>query len=110
MKANLSSQKCQVCEVGGLPLSHDEAQTLLKDIKNWTLSDDRKSISKKYFFKDFTTAFDFAEKVKNLAESEGHHPDLLISWGRVEVKLFTHAVNGLSMNDFIMAAKIDEFE
>jgi 4a-hydroxytetrahydrobiopterin dehydratase len=80
---------------------------LLKKLDGWTLWPDAKTISKSFTFKNFATAFAFAAKIADHAEAEGHHPDLLISWGRVEVELSTHSIGGLSENDFILAAKID---
>jgi 4a-hydroxytetrahydrobiopterin dehydratase len=86
----------------------EEAEAFLKDIPEWMLWPDASTISRSFKFKNFKEAFAFATKVAALAEEEGHHPDLLISWGRVEIELSTHAINGLSENDFILAAKIDK--
>lgn len=93
--------------MGGPPLPVQQAEELLKGLKGWILWAGAAAISKEFRFKNFKEAFDFAAKVAELAEAEGHHPDLAISWGRVEIELSTHAVKGLSENDFILAAKID---
>ena len=85
-----------------------EATALLTHLNDWTLAKDFKKISKKFTFKNFAQAMEFANKITPIAESEGHHPDLSIGWGRVEVELTTHAIGGLSENDFILAAKIDK--
>ena len=85
-----------------------EATALLTHLKGWTLAKDFKKISKKFTFNNFVEAMEFANKITPVAESEGHHPDLSIGWGRVEVELTTHAIGGLSENDFILAAKIDK--
>ena len=85
-----------------------EATALLTHLKDWTLAKDFKKISKKFTFKNFVEAMEFANKITPIAESEGHHPDLSIGWGRVDVELTTHAIKGLSENDFILAAKIDK--
>jgi len=85
-----------------------EAEAMLTHVQGWTLASDAKKISKQFKFKDFVAAMDFANKITLIAETEGHHPDLSISWGKVEVVLTTHAVKGLSQNDFILAAKIDQ--
>jgi len=69
---------------------------------------DQHHIKRTYEFKDFKQALEFVNKVGELAEREGHHPDLKLSWGKVEVKLYTHNIDGLSENDFIMAAKVDK--
>ena len=84
-----------------------EATALLTHLKGWTLAKDFKKLSKKFTFKNFVEAMEFANKITPIAESEGHHPDFAIGWGRVEVELTTHAIKGLSENDFILAAKID---
>ena len=65
-------------------------------------------ISRTFVFSDFVSALDFANRIGDIAESEGHHPDLLVAWGRVEVTIWTHKVNGLTESDFILAAKIDQ--
>lgn len=107
---DLTQKKCIPCEVGGLPLTFDEAQALLAQAPQWSLAADGKRISKAFTFKDFAGAMQFAGKVGEIAEMEGHHPDLHISWGKVVVELWTHAVDGLSENDFILAAKIDRID
>ena len=103
----LATQRCLPCE-GGVPkLTREEAEHNLAMITGWTLADDVSEINKVFKFKDFKTALDFTNEIGRIAESEGHHPDIALSWGKVEVRLSTHAVNGLSVNDFILAAKID---
>lgn len=104
---DLKQKKCIPCEVGGPSLPVQEAERLLKEIHGWTLWPGARAISKEFKFPDFKTAFDFVAKVAAIAEEEGHHPDISLSWGRVEIELSTHAVEGLSENDFIVAAKID---
>ena len=85
-----------------------EAETLMAQVAGWELDAEAKKISKNFKFKDFAQALVFVNKVGLLAESEGHHPDIELGWGRVKISLTTHAIKGLSENDFIMAAKIDE--
>ena len=89
------------------PLIREEAQKLLEQISDWELSEDVKNISKQYKFKDFIGAINFINNVAELAESEGHHPDIHINYNKVILELSTHAIGGLSENDFILAAKID---
>ena len=84
-----------------------EATALLTHLSGWALARDFKNISKQFKFRDFVGAMEFANKITPIAESEGHHPDLYIGWGKVRVELTTHAIGGLSENDFILAAKID---
>lgn len=105
---NLTEQKCIPCEVGGVPLTKDEATFYMKDVPGWSLSDDHTKISNHYKFKDFTEAMEFVNKVATLVEKEGHHPDISVSYNRVNLDLTTHAMKGLSVNDFIVAAKIDK--
>lgn len=105
---DLSQKRCVPCEGGTAPLSRASAEELLKQIEGWKLSEDGKKISKTFKFKNFLGAMEFANKITPVAEAEGHHPDLRISWGKVLVELSTHSIGGLSENDFILAAKIDE--
>lgn len=107
---DLLSKKCIPCSIGAIPLERDEIEEYLKNLKNgWTVIDD-KFIEKTYKFKDFKEALDFVNKVGKLAEEEGHHPDIYLSWGKVILKLWTHKIKGLHENDFIMAAKIDQIK
>lgn len=105
---DLAQKKCVACEGGAQPMTPMEATALLSHLKEWTLAKDFKKISKKFTFKNYVDAMAFAEKITPVAEAEGHHPDLSLGWGRVEVELTTHAIKGLSENDFILAAKIDK--
>jgi 4a-hydroxytetrahydrobiopterin dehydratase len=105
----LRKKKCMPCEGGVPPVSAAEAEQLLKDLPNWTLSDDQKRIRREWKAKDFMTAVRFFNQVAELAEQEGHHPDLhLVGYRNASIELWTHAIDGLSENDFITAAKIDE--
>lgn len=89
-------------------MPREEAETYLGEIAGWNLIDDRQ-IEKNYRFKDFRAALRFVNRVGEIAEAEDHHPDILIhDWNRVRLTLSTHAINGLSGNDFILAAKIDQ--
>ncbi len=103
---DLSQKKCIPCE-STAPLARAEALTLLKQIPGWALGEDAKWIIKQFKFGNFVEAMSFADKITPVAEREGHHPDLHISWGNVVVELSTHTIHGLSENDFILAAKID---
>lgn len=105
---SLSEQKCVPCEGGALPLTIPEAQKLQADIPTWTLAPDVRQISKAFSFKNFAEALAFTNGVGAIAEHENHHPDIKLAWGKVEISLTTHAINGLSVNDFILAAKIDK--
>lgn len=105
---NLLDQKCVPCEGGVEPMSKADALAMIEyNVKDWVLSDDEKHISKKFQFKNFKESLDFVNKVGEIAESEQHHPDIELGWGKVNITLTTHAVGGLSQNDFIVAAKIN---
>jgi len=103
----LHEQHCVPCEGGTLPIAKTEALTLAAEANGWTLADDTKSISREFLFKDFKEALSFINKVGELAEAEGHHPDIHAWWNKVRLDLSTHAINGLSNNDFILASKIN---
>ncbi|MBP9869014.1 4a-hydroxytetrahydrobiopterin dehydratase [Patescibacteria group bacterium] len=107
MDKPLHEQKCVPCE-GGVPsLQRDEALKLAAEVNGWNLATDAKSISHEYTFKDFNEALGFINAVGALAESEGHHPDIHCAWNKVKLELSTHAIGGLSNNDFILASKIN---
>lgn len=103
----LAQKKCIACEGTETPLNKEEAQVLMKQLNGWTLSGDARWISKDFRFKDFKEALAFVNTVGAIAEEEGHHPDIQLSWGKVSIELTTHAIKGLSENDLILAAKID---
>jgi 4a-hydroxytetrahydrobiopterin dehydratase len=104
---SLNEQRCIPCEGGASPLTRDEAEKLLLETPEWSLSDDGMSISREFSFKDFLAAMQFVGYVADLSEFEGHHPDIHISYNRVRLDLTTYAINGLSKNDFILATKIN---
>lgn len=105
----LAEKRCVPCE-GGVPkLTQDEASTLLQSLAGWAISPDGERIRKDWRMKNFMAAIEFFNKVARLAEDEGHHPDLhLVSYRNVTIEIWTHAIGGLSENDFILAAKIDK--
>jgi 4a-hydroxytetrahydrobiopterin dehydratase len=101
----LAAKRCTPPEAGQKKLSSSEAEGLLKQVRGWTMLDSR--IERTFKFPDWKTAQAFVDEIGDLAEQEGHHPDIELSWGRVQVRLSTHDLGGLHENDFIMAAKID---
>ena len=108
MNSPLSHKHCVPCEAGVPPLTKPQNIEYLKRINEWQLIED-KSIEKILLFKNFKEAIIFINKVAEIAEAEGHHPDILLfGWNKVKLTLSTHAIKGLSDNDFILAAKIDE--
>lgn len=102
----LSQEKCVPCEGGTQPLSPVEARALAIQTPAWTLHE--KSIEREFKFKDFREAIAFINRVADAAEEQGHHPDIYISYSKVRLELSTHKIGGLSRNDFILAAKIDQ--
>ena len=108
LTADLKSKKCVPCEGGVKPLIPDEYGAFLRtELTGW-IDVNEKMIEKEYKFKDFKEALAFINKVGEIAESEGHHPDInLHNWNKVKLTLSTHAIGGLSENDFILASKID---
>ncbi len=104
-----TKKKCRPCEGGIPPLSQEEIQKSLFQLKGWELSSDTKTIIKNLKLKDFKSALKLVNEIGVIAESEGHHPNLYIHrYKLLRIELNTHAIDGLSENDFILAAKIDE--
>jgi 4a-hydroxytetrahydrobiopterin dehydratase len=103
---DLATKKCEPCE-GGMPaLKGLELRRLYGQLEGWTMVNEH-HLEKEYLFQDFRQALDFVNRLGEVAEQEGHHPDIFLTWGKVKVTLWTHAVGGLSENDFILAAKAD---
>ena len=105
---DLTKKKCVPCEAGTPMLNTDKINELLKEIPTWALKEGH--LFKKFRFTDFIEAMKFVNSVAGIAENEGHHPDFSVHYSKVEVEIWTHAINGLSENDFILAAKIDEIK
>ena len=106
MASGLTSKRCVACEAGTPPMPPQEAERLAAQVPGWQLKPDEQKLVRRFKFKDFKEAMAFVNRVADLSESEGHHPDIYISWNRVRLELTTHAIKGLSENDFILAAKI----
>lgn len=109
--AALKDRHCTPCE-GGVPaLSRQQAEQMLQKLDGWQLAEDGKCIRRRWKVKDFAAGIDFLGRVADLADAEGHHPDVhLTGYRNVGIELTTHAIDGLSENDFILAAKVDELE
>ena len=106
--SDLTAQRCEPCEGGVAPLTRDEAQALMDQLhEDWSLTEDATEIRRDYQFKGFNKTMGFVNAVAWIANSENHHPDLEVGWGHCLVRYTTHAIGGLSQNDFICAAKID---
>ncbi len=104
----LHEKKCVPCETGGAPLLDNEVRQYLKRVPDWKLTG--KKIEREFVLKNFLEAMKFVNKVADLAEREGHHPDFQIHWNKVLLELWTHSMGGLSENDFIVAAKINNIK
>jgi 4a-hydroxytetrahydrobiopterin dehydratase len=106
--SDLASKTCTPCHSGTPPLAGAELQAFAKEVPQWKVIDGH-HITRAFTFPDFRQALTFVKKVGELAEQQGHHPDILLAWGKAEVTTWTHKINGLSEGDFILAAKIDKF-
>jgi len=104
----LASKKCIACEEGVPPLEGEELEKFSSELATgWHIVHEH-HLEREFHFNDFKEALAFTNKVGALAEEEGHHPDIQLSWGKVRIVLWTHKINGLSESDFILAAKIDQ--
>jgi 4a-hydroxytetrahydrobiopterin dehydratase len=105
--SDLASKTCVPCRGGTPPLKGEQLHSYSHQLPNWHVVDEH-HITRTFTFPDFQKALDFVNRVGAVAEEQGHHPDIFLTWGKVGITLWTHAVNGLSESDFIMAAKIDQ--
>ena len=108
MSKDLLKKVCKPCEGGVTPLNKADAQDYLDEVPGWELIEDGKKIPKQFKFQDFIGAINFVERVADVAEMEDHHPDIHVYYNKVILELWTHAIGGLSLNDFIVAAKVDQ--
>ena len=104
--SELASQHCEACEKGTPPISEEEAANLAAEVPDWE-RDGNQRLRRVFEFPNFRDAFGFVARAALVAESEFHHPDIELGWGRAAFELTTHAANGLTRNDFVMAAKLD---
>src|SRR3989344_390567 len=105
----LATKKCIPCEAGEPSLANDRINEYLPLVPAWKLNQ-AGHLFKSWKFKNYKQAWDFVNQVSEIAETESHHPNISFTWGKVEIELWTHAVRGLSDNDFILAAKIDSLK
>ena len=104
---NLKNLKCDSCNSNTPKLSLKDINTHLKSINKWVLNEDQNMIFKKYTFKNFSKSLSFVNAVGKVAENEKHHPDISLGYGYCLIMIHTHAISSLSINDFILASKID---
>jgi 4a-hydroxytetrahydrobiopterin dehydratase len=102
----LADKTCIPCRGGIPPLKGDDLENLHKIVPDWSVVEEH-HLKREYKFPDFARALDFVNRVGALAEEQGHHPDIFLAWGKAEITLWTHKINGLTESDFIMAAKIE---
>lgn len=106
MPEQLADKKCVPCHGGVAPLKGAELAKLHASVPQWTVESEH-HIHREFRFPDFKRALEFVNRVGALAEEQGHHPDILLGWGKADITLWTHSVDGLTESDLIMAAKID---
>ena len=109
--SDLTKKKCSPCEGGVIPFDISEIHKYQKKVDGWNIIKDSKAIyflEKNFKFNDFKKSQEFINEVGKISEEEGHHPDISFGWGYAKISITTHAIEGLSENDFILAAKIDE--
>ena len=104
--SELAEKTCIPCRGGVPPLSAEEIRPLEAQVKQWKVVNHH-HLEREFKFSDFKTALDFVNKVGAIAETQGHHPDILLAWGKVGITIWTHKIEGLTESDFILAAKID---
>ncbi len=111
MNNDLLNKKCVPCEGGAIPFDISEIHKYQKKVDGWDIVKNNKDtylLEKNFRFEDFIKSQDFVNLVGKISEKEGHHPDIYFGWGYAKINITTHAIEGLSENDFILAAKIDQ--
>jgi 4a-hydroxytetrahydrobiopterin dehydratase len=103
---NLADKHCVPCRGGVPPLKGEELDKMKAQVPGWQVIDGH-HLTRSFTFGDFKTALEFVNRAGAVAEEQGHHPDLCLAWGKVDVKIWTHKIDGLTESDFILAAKID---
>ena len=106
MVCELASRECVPCKGGTPPLSEEKIQQLLGELNGWTVQQEC-HLTKSFTFPDFVKALACVNRIGEIAEQQGHHPDLYLAWGKVKMEVWTHKIHGLTESDFIFAAKVD---
>lgn len=104
----LHEKKCVPCQGGVLPMEGHKVHEMIKELSPGWKTDKEQHLHKEWHFRDFKEAWHFVDRLSEIAEGEGHHPDIYLAWGKVAVTLWTHKINGLTESDFILAAKYDK--
>lgn len=108
MASQLTEKKCTPCEGGQSPMEEAQARQMLRELTDGWGLDDQDHLVRQLETDDFKSALELVDRIGELAEQENHHPTITFTWGKVYIELYTHKIDGLSENDFILAAKIDE--
>ncbi len=103
----LADQRCTPCRNGDPPLAADAVESYSAEVPDWSVFESH-HLWRRFAFPDFLTGLAFVNKVGAIAEEQGHHPDIFLAWGKVEITIWTHQINGLTTSDFILASKIDQ--
>ncbi len=104
--SDLAAKRCIPCKGGVPPLKGEALQTLQRQVEGWDVVEEH-HLFKGFKFPDFRKALDFVNQVGKIAEEQGHHPVITLTWGKAEITIYTHKINGLTESDFILAARID---
>ncbi len=104
--SQLASKQCVPCKGGVPPLKGDELNRLSEQVEGWDVIEEH-HLSRTYKFPNFVKALEFVNKVGSIAEQQGHHPNIFLTWGKVRIEIWTHKIDGLTESDFILAARID---
>jgi 4a-hydroxytetrahydrobiopterin dehydratase len=107
MPEDLASQTCVPCRGSVPPLKGAELRVIQQQVPLWSVVNEH-HLTRTFTFPDFKQALAFVNRVGEIAEQQGHHPDILLAWGKAEITMWTHKIDGLTQSDFIMAAKIDQ--
>ena len=105
--SDLAARECVPCRGGVPPMKGDEVRKMLDQVSGWAVIDDH-HLRKEFKFANFRETLDYVNRVGELAENQGHHPDICFGWGKAEISIWTHKIDGLTESDFILAAKIDK--
>ena len=107
--SDLAAKTCVPCRGGVPPLKGEQLTSLAKEVPQWQVVKEH-HLTRNFTFPDFRQALDFVNRVGAVAEEQGHHPNILLTWGRAEITMWTHKIDGLTESDFILAAKIDQLQ
>jgi 4a-hydroxytetrahydrobiopterin dehydratase len=105
--SRLAEKRCVPCRGGVPPLTAEQIAPYAQELPDWKVVEEH-HVAKTFLFRNFKEALDFVDRIGAVAEAEAHHPDLCLSWGKVDVQIFTHKIRGLTESDFVLAAKIDD--